>query len=69
MQNDKQAPLFESKRIIVKEHKVVRNEYLSEIANRYGVPVEELVKANKQITDPHLIFPGQVIKIPGKTNP
>ncbi len=47
-------------------HKVRKNEYLSRIANRYGVSLDEILKANKEIDDPHWIFPGQVLVIPDK---
>jgi LysM repeat protein len=66
IKDNKQPALFENEKIYSKEHTVVKNEYLSEIANRYGVQIEDLVEANKQITDPHWIFPGQLIKIPEK---
>jgi LysM domain. len=37
---------------------------LSSIANRFGVSLIALEQANPQITNPSLIFPGQVITIP-----
>ncbi len=38
---------------------------LSAIAEHYGVPLANLEAANKGITNPNLIFPGQHIDIPG----
>lgn len=35
------------------------------IAQRFGVSLQALIAANPQITNPSLIFPGQVICIPG----
>jgi spore coat assembly protein SafA len=37
---------------------------LSGIAQKFGVTLALLEKANPQITDPNLIFPGQPIVIP-----
>jgi spore germination protein len=34
------------------------------IARRYGVTVDDILESNPQITDPELIYPGQVIAIP-----
>ena len=34
------------------------------IAARYGITLNELVQANPQISNPDLIYPGQVIEIP-----
>jgi LysM repeat protein len=39
---------------------------LSGIAKAAGVSLSDVVKANPQITNPNLIKPGQIIKIPGK---
>ena len=35
-----------------------------EIAQRYGISLESLIRANPQITDPNRIFPGKEICIP-----
>lgn len=43
---------------------VKRGDTLGGIARRFGVSLSDLVEANPQITDPDLIFPGQVIEIP-----
>lgn len=48
---------------------VQRGDTLSSIARRFGTTVNALLAANPQITNPNLIFPGQVITIPGGTAP
>lgn len=39
-------------------------ETLNGIALKFNVPVGALLEANPQITDPNLIYPGQIIAIP-----
>ncbi|MCL6589346.1 MAG: SafA/ExsA family spore coat assembly protein [Firmicutes bacterium] len=39
------------------------------IAQRYGVSLTALINANPQISNPNLIYPGQVICIPRQTGP
>jgi spore coat assembly protein SafA len=39
------------------------------IAQKFGVSLEALIAANPQIRDPNLIFPGDVINIPGHCSP
>ncbi|MDD4237894.1 MAG: LysM domain-containing protein [Desulfotomaculaceae bacterium] len=39
-------------------------ETLTAIALRYNIPVGALLQFNPQITNPNLIFPGQIIAIP-----
>ncbi|NLW59185.1 MAG: LysM peptidoglycan-binding domain-containing protein, partial [Firmicutes bacterium] len=34
------------------------------IANRFGIPLDCLIRFNPQITNPNLIFPGQVLCVP-----
>jgi len=46
------------------KYTVMPGDTLYQIANRYGVPVDELLKANPDIKDPNLIYPGQLIEIP-----
>jgi len=48
---------------------VVPGDSLFTIANRFGVSLQALMAANPQITNPNLIFPGQVICIPGAQVP
>lgn len=42
---------------------------LSAIAHRFGVDVQDLIDNNPQINDPDLIYPEDVIHIPGMTSP
>lgn len=44
---------------------VQRGDTLSAIARRFGTTVQAILAANPQITNPNLIFPGQVLAIPG----
>lgn len=46
------------------EYVVKQGDILSQIATLYNIPMEYLAVANN-ITDPDLIYPGQIIKIPG----
>ncbi|HEX2953695.1 MAG TPA: SafA/ExsA family spore coat assembly protein [Bacillota bacterium] len=48
---------------------VVRGDTLYQIAQRYGVSLDALIRANPQITNPNMIFPGQVICIPVPVGP
>lgn len=43
---------------------VKKGDTLSEIANRQGVGLNQLIKANPQIKDPNMIMPGQQIQMP-----
>ena len=43
------------------------NDTLSKIATKYSTTVDKILQANPQITNPNLIYPGQVLKIPVKT--
>lgn len=45
-------------------YRVVRGDSLFEIARRFGVTLDSLIRANPHITDPNLIYPGQEICIP-----
>jgi LysM repeat protein len=47
-------------------YEVEPGDTLSEIADRFGIDVETLAEAN-DITDPDLIYPGQVLIIPAQT--
>ncbi|HUW65727.1 MAG TPA: LysM domain-containing protein [Spirochaetia bacterium] len=42
---------------------------MSGIASMFGVSLAALVAANPQIANPDLIYPGQVINIPGGGGP
>lgn len=50
-----------------KEHAVVEGETLSQIANRYGVSLASLLRANK-LTKTSLIFVGQQLAIPSQSS-
>ena len=39
------------------------------IAQKFGVPLDDLIEANPQIPNPNLIFPGQVVCVPTVTPP
>jgi len=39
------------------------------IAQKFGIPLQALIAANPQITDPSLIYPGQVLMIPAAPSP
>ena len=43
---------------------VVAGDTLFILANRFGVPLADIIAANPQLTDPDVIFPGQRICIP-----
>lgn len=45
-------------------HVVQPGEYISQIARAYGVTPQAIIAANPQVTNPNLIFPGQVLVIP-----
>lgn len=49
-------------------YSVKRGDTLSGIAARYHVSLAKLEQANKQIKNPNLIFVGQKVNIPGKTD-
>ena len=50
-------------------YRVVRGDTMFEIARRYGISLESLIRANPQIADPNQIFPGQEICIPVAPRP
>ena len=45
-------------------HKVMLGDTLWSIATKNGISVDDLMKANPNITNPALVFPGQTINIP-----
>lgn len=47
-------------------HKVVPGDTMWKIAVKYQVGLSEIIEANPQISNPELIYPGQIIKIPAK---
>ncbi len=48
------------------QYVVRQGDTLSDIAARNGIELSPLIKANLQIRNPNLIFPGQVVNIPGR---
>jgi spore germination protein len=48
-------------------HRVMPGESLYSIARQHGIKVDDILAVNPQITDPSLIYPGQIIKIPADT--
>ncbi|OYT70888.1 MAG: hypothetical protein CFK52_09695 [Chloracidobacterium sp. CP2_5A] len=55
------APASQSSSV---QHVVQRGETLSGIAQRYGVTVQSILQANRQIRNPNLIYAGQTLTIP-----
>ena len=51
----------------VRRHTVTSGQSFYSIAAAYGLTVGELAAANPQITNPSLIYPGQVLNIPSST--
>lgn len=43
---------------------VARCEYMALIARRTGVTLADLIAVNPQVTNPELIYPGQVLNLP-----
>ena len=56
-------PITSSSQSFGMKYTVVSGDTLSEIALRYGVTVDQLVKTN-QINDPNLIYIGQMLTLP-----
>lgn len=48
-------------------HVVIPGESIYSIAQNYGVSVDIILRANPQITNPMLIYPGQIILVPNVT--
>jgi spore coat assembly protein SafA len=51
--------------VAIRSYNVVRGDCLWNIARRNGVSLNALIRANPQIKNPDLIYPGQKISIPG----
>ena len=45
-------------------HKVVSGDSMWKIAVKYEVGLDEIIAANPQVSNPELIYPGQIINIP-----
>ena len=48
------------------EYKIVKGDCLINIAKKFGVTVNAILKLNPKIKDPNLIYAGDTIKIPKK---
>lgn len=48
----------------VQSHRVVSGDTMWKIASQYQVGVSELIQANTHISNPDLIYPGQILTIP-----
>ena len=51
----------------VRRHTVSSGQTFYSIAVTYGLTISELAAANPQVTNPSLIYPGQVLNIPSST--
>lgn len=49
-----------------RKHTVRSGDTLASLSRRYGVGLDELRQANRQLSDPHVLKIGQVLAIPGK---
>lgn len=47
------------------DYRVERQDTLWEIAQRFQKDLQEIINSNPQIENPDLIFPGEIIIIPG----
>jgi len=45
-------------------YKAVKDDRLIRIAQRFNVTVQQILEANRSITNPNIIYPDQIIKIP-----
>ena len=45
-------------------HTVVRGDTMWKLAVKYQIGTQEIIDANPQVSDPDLIYPGQVLRIP-----
>ncbi|HSV85667.1 MAG TPA: LysM domain-containing protein, partial [Levilinea sp.] len=48
---------------------VQAGDYIARIARKCGVTATNLIAANPQVANPSLIYPGQVLNLPGSTVP
>ena len=47
-------------------HTVAKGDTMWKLAVKYQIGISEIIAANPQISNPNLIYPGQVLTIPGK---
>ena len=45
-------------------HTVVRGDTMWKLAVKYQVGTSEIIQANPQVSNPNLIYPGQVLTLP-----
>ena len=45
-------------------HTVVKGDTMWKLAVKYQIGTQEIIDANPQVSDPNLIYPGQVLRIP-----
>nr|AIA91169.1 CAZy families CBM50 protein [uncultured Thermoanaerobacter sp.] len=45
-------------------YKLAKGDTLWMVAKKFGITLEEIIKANPQIKDPNKIFPGEEVNIP-----
>ncbi|AEG58858.1 LysM peptidoglycan-binding domain-containing protein [Desulforamulus ruminis] len=53
----------------ISQYFVISGDTMSSIARQLGTSEEELVAANPHISDPNLLFPGDVLCVPGFRKP
>ncbi|MGE5372170.1 MAG: LysM peptidoglycan-binding domain-containing protein [Solirubrobacterales bacterium] len=67
--NPKQVYRQEAMACLGQQYTVREGDTLYTISQRYGVPLDAVIAANPQITNPNVIVPGQVICIPSSFPP
>ncbi|MDN4072825.1 polysaccharide deacetylase family protein [Fictibacillus terranigra] len=51
------------------QHRVIEGDTIHKLAVKYGVSTTQMKRANPQITNYRMIYPGQIIKVPMKNEP
>jgi uncharacterized protein (TIGR02594 family) len=57
---------FAAEEVVTLVYTVKSGDSMSKIAVKHGVSVGALIRANPQVDDPSMIFPGQKLQIPGQ---
>lgn len=65
LQEELNAKIAEGGEIVQKEYVIKSGDTLSALSKQFGVSIEDILKANPQITDPNLIFTGKKLILPG----
>lgn len=60
------APAVDEGKADYIEYKVIKNDTLTGIAAKHGVPLNQLIKTNPQIKNPNLIYVGDTVRVPCK---